>query len=169
MNIRKYLEGKDLRSIASVSELVDKIKTQSEFDELFGFVFMENRLLVMRASDAIEKVSLKNPHFLRKYSKEVIDLLKRAKNKELKWHLALISSRLEFDKNEYIEVWKQLKSWLLNKAESKIVRVNSLQALYEISVKNLQFKEELKEVIKIILEENIPSLCARIKKLQEKK
>ena len=62
-------------------------------------------------------------------------------------------------------IWKILKQLILNKEESKIVRVNSLQSLYEIVKENNKYENDLNNVLKIIKQENIASINARIKKL----
>lgn len=56
-NKKKYLQGGDLRSIADVDQLIPLIKTQKTFDELFSCLESEDRLIVMRAADAIEKIT----------------------------------------------------------------------------------------------------------------
>jgi len=58
-----------------------------------------------------------------------------------------------------------LEKWILDKKESKIVRVNSLQSLYEIVKDNNEYQNNLMKIVKIIREENISSINARIKKL----
>jgi RPA family protein len=53
----------------------------------------------------------------------------------------------------------------LNKEESKIVGVNSLQSLYEIVKENNKYENDMNNVLKIIKQENIASINARIRKL----
>jgi hypothetical protein len=55
--IRNALTGGDLRSIGRSNEIVSSIKNQKEFDILFELLFSSDRILVMRAADAIEKVT----------------------------------------------------------------------------------------------------------------
>ena len=66
-NIQSYLSGGDLRSTSHVDELLPFIKTQRDFDELFQFLLSEDRLLAMRAIDAVEKITLREPDFLQKH------------------------------------------------------------------------------------------------------
>ena len=105
------------------------IKRQKDFDELFEYLFAEDRLIVMRAADAVEKITVKRPEYLAEYNQDIINLTNTATDKELKWHLALILSRLNFTKKELGGVWSKLTEWAKNKKESKIVRVNSIQTL----------------------------------------
>jgi hypothetical protein len=52
---------------------------------------------------------------------------------EFKWHIAQILGRLKYTENEMEMVLKKLTEWILNTNESKIVRVNALQSLYDLS------------------------------------
>ena len=58
-----------------------------------------------------------------------------------------------------------MEKWISDKNESKIVRVNSLQSLYEITRSNNEYQNEFLKIVGTIREENISSINARIKKL----
>jgi len=163
---KTYLEGGDLRSIAGVDELVSLIQSQADFDRLFAYLYSEERLIRMRAADAIEKISAERSEFLSEHKVKLIQLLKTANYKELKWHLALIISRVKLTLNEFRDVWKILSNWAKNKKESKIVRVNALQSLFELSNKRKDYKNEFHAVVEQIKIENIPSINARLRKLK---
>ncbi len=164
-NFIKYLSGGDLRSIADVNEVVSLIKTQTDFDKLFQYLRINDRLVVMRAADAIEKITVQNPEYLSGHNQAIIDLLNTADNKELKWHLALLSSRLDLSARDLGTVWDKLIGWVTDKNESKIVRVNSIQALFDLANKNEVLKSDFYSVIQSIENENIPSINARLRKL----
>ena len=165
-DLKAYLSGGDLRSIGSVNELLPLIKTQNDFDELFVYMFSEDRLLVMRAADAVEKITLTKPDYLDKHKQNILKLLGASKDKELKWHLALLASRIKYTAKEFVEVFKVLTIWAEDKTESKIVRVNSLQSLYNLSRENKELRKDFKTLIDKISKENIPSINARLKKFQ---
>ncbi len=164
----KYLKGGDLRSVARVDKLVILIKSQKDFDGLFQYLYSNDRLIVMRAADAIEKVSLKNSEYLDEYTQDIINLMNVAIDKELKWHLALISSRLDLLVEDLKVVWDKLTFWATDKRESKIVRVNSIQALFDLASKNEELKRDFSLTIQTIKNENIPSINARLRKLKIK-
>ena len=166
-DLKAYLSGGDLRSIGSVNELLPLIKTQKDFDELFVYLFSEDRLIVMRAADAVEKVTLIKPDYLQKHKSNILKLLKTSKDKELKWHLALLTSRIKYAPKELKEVFKILIRWAEEKTESKIVRVNSLQSLYDLSRENKELRKDFKTLIDKISKENIPSINARLKKFKD--
>ena len=161
-----YLQGGDLRSIAKTDQVVPVIKNQIDFDKLFQFLFTKDRLVIMRTADAIEKITLSKPEFLSNYKKEIINFLEIAVDKEFKWHLALIVSRLELTTNELGIVWNKLSNWAKDKKESKIVRVNSIQALFDLVEKHRELKNDLGLTFQEIEAENIPSINARLRKLR---
>ena len=161
----KLLIGGDLRSIGQANVIVQLVHDQKTFDALFQFIYNKDRLIVMRAADAIEKITRIQPNFLTNYTKAVIELSSISKDKELKWHLAQIASRLILNKEEQQILFSILKKWVKNQTESKIVRVNSLQTLFEMSKNNNLIRLEFDEIIKELKKENAASINARIKKL----
>ena len=164
--IRNALTGGDLRSIGRSNEIVSLIKNQKEFDTLFELLFTSDRILVMRAADVIEKVTQTHKEFLAPHKEDIINLCKIAVDKELKWHLALLVPRLILHSSELNQVWQMLSDWAMNKKESKIVRVNSIQGLFELLQIKKELTTEFSQILNQIEMEKIPSLTARIKKLR---
>ena len=80
--------------------------------------------------------------------------------------MALLSSRLQLITTELKNILKVLSKWFLDKNESKIVRVNSLQALSTLSFGLEHLEVELERIIQSVLNENIPSINARLRKLK---
>ncbi len=160
------LSGGDLRSIGNADTVAKQVRSQEQFDELFEALFHEDRLIVMRAADAVEKVTRTRQSYLGRHKQAMFSLLGSAIDKELKWHLALMISRLKLTKSELGRVWTTLTSWALDSDESRIVRVNSIQSLWELSEHSPDLKRAF-ELVKGQLErEEIPSIRARIRKLQ---
>ena len=160
------LKGGDLRSIGRSNKIASSIDNQESFDELFQQLFHPDRKVVMRSADAVEKITLKNPAFLKQHKASILKLVETARHIELKWHLALIASRLELTKREFRKVWQILTDWANNKKESKIVRVNSMQGLFNLLQTNQELKQDFNLTINRIEKENIASINARIKKLK---
>jgi len=167
-DLLEKLSGGDLRSIGKADLVVDEIYNQNDFDILFNYLYSDDRLIVMRAADAIEKITAKRTDYLCGHKEEILSFCKHADNIEFKWHLALLLPRLSFSENEYADVLEILSSWLLDHKESKIVRVNSIQALFELSKEDLMVKEKLDSILNEVEKENIPSLLARIRKIRRK-
>jgi hypothetical protein len=163
---KSLLLGGDLRSIGQSNEVVRLIASQANFDAVFAFLFDGNRILVMRAADALEKCTINHPEYLAAHKKELLQLSTNVTHIELKWHLALFISRLHLSPSEADLASAILFEWLSNKKESKIVRVNSLQLISDLSKDNPELKNMLFKLLPSIVSENIPSLNARIKKLK---
>lgn len=94
----------------------------------------------------------------------MIKFLKDAQDKEFKWHLALLVSRINLNRNEIGQVWTKLTKWAKDKSESKIVRVNSLQALHDLTKKYTDLERDFVLTIQEVKCENVPSINARIRK-----
>src|SRR5690242_8322383 len=121
----------------------------------------------MPAADVIEKVTLSKPEYLNNHKEEIIALSDRAKNKELMWHLAQLLSRLKLNKKELEKVWTTLSLWALDKLNSRIVRVCSIQSLYDLSNHQPDLMTSFLQMIEQVKKENIPSLNARIRRIEK--
>jgi hypothetical protein len=166
-NFEPYLTGGDLRNTAGVAQLVPMIKCQIDFDLLFSCLAVENRLLAMRAADAIEKITIEHAEYLKPHPAHLIQLINRARHKEMKWHLAQLISRAPLTNDQMHHVWLILTKWAMDTSESKIVRVNALQALFELSKQNIRFEKSLVPIMQTLEKDDIPSLKARLKKIKE--
>jgi hypothetical protein len=161
------LLGRDLRKLGKNNLVVRAVNDQQSFDELFALIFHHERPLVLRAIDAVEKITLKRPEYLRPHKGQLMSVLKSADHKELKWHIAQLIPRIELSKIELIDVQHILAYWALNRNESKIVRVNALQGLFDLSKTHPEVKEDLAKVMSNLEQELIPSLQARLKRIKK--
>lgn len=161
------MRGDDLRSIGKSNSIAKAIGNQAEFDELFQYLFHEDRLVKMRAADALEKISARHPGYLAGHKKELFALLNKEAGIELQWHVAQLIARVSLTEKETKAVWAKLFEWAMNKNQSRIVRVNSLQSLFDLSNLYPGFQNKLTAIINKLEEEQIPSLSARIKKLRK--
>ena len=161
------LKGGDLRSIGQSNKVVSLIDNQQNFDELFQQLFHTDRKVVMRAVDAIEKITVNNPGYLKPHKNDILKLCDTAKNIELKWHLALLASRLSLTKRELGRVWQTLTCWATDRNESRIVRVNSIQGLFNLLTQHKELEQDFNLTLTEIERENIPSINARIRKLKK--
>ena len=90
-NLKEKLGG-DLRSIGNANLVADEIKNQNEFDALFQYLHDNERLVVMRAADAIEKVTLVHPEYLNPHKSDIIKLCSSATVQEE--NIASINARV---------------------------------------------------------------------------
>lgn len=161
------LKGGDLRSIGEANKVVKEVNNQDDFDNLFKGFFHSDRKVVMRTADAVEKITIPKPEFLKKHKQEILALCNSAKHIELKWHLALLVSRLPLTEKETGKIWHILTEWVTNRKESRIVRVNSLQGLYNLLQANEELEQDFNLIVNEIIKEQIPSINARIRKFKK--
>jgi len=168
-SIHNKLKGGDLRSIGKANTIVSEIANQKEFDKVFKGLFDDDRLVIMRSADAVEKITVSHPEYLGKYKYKLIELMQTANHIELKWHLAQLMSRLELDEKETGIVWDKLTQWANDKKGIRIARVFSLQTLFDIQKQYPELKKDFMDTLAKLDRENIPSIKARIRKLRKDK
>ena len=161
------LSGGDLRSIGNSDRIAANIQSQDDFDILFPYLFQPDRLVVMRAADAIEKITVHHPEYLQKHKEHILELCRQAANKELQWHLALLLPRLDAEGQTLEHIWGILEQWARDKTNSRIVRVNSLQGMFEMAKRKREWTLDFISLLTELEQENIPSLSARIKKIRK--
>ncbi len=163
--ITALLSGGDVRSISGANEVVALISSQELFDTLFSLLLSNDRLIAMRAADAIEKVSKTKPEWLQSHKQTLLRSSSTRKHIELGWHLAQLLSRLAWNDRELPQIWQLLHQWVVNPNESKIVRANALESLALISLKYNYERANLHIILKGLSDEAIPSLRARVRKV----
>ena len=99
-NYEDALKGADRRSIGKSNLIAGNIHDQRSFDTLFDLLFHADRKVAMRAADAIEKITITNPSFIKQHKKKLLALFDNDNEIEMKWHLAQIIPRLELTKND---------------------------------------------------------------------
>jgi len=161
-----WLSGSDLRSIGESDRIVEAVTSQRAFDGLMVYVFHE-RATAMRAIDAIEKITRSKPVFLQPHKADLLALADGKPEIEMKWHLALLLPRLPLDADEVQHVVALLQQWLTDRRESRIVRVNSLQGLYELTQNGSLEKKDFEAVTDYVKTQNIPSLQARLRNMEK--
>src|SRR5687767_12489657 len=161
----KLLLGKDLRTIGQNNIVIRAVKDQKSFDELFRLIFHHERPIVMRVADAVEKLTVKHPEYLKSHKSQLLRALKSADHKELKWHIAQLITRVDLNRKELEDVWHILTYWTQNKNESRIVRVNSLQGLFDLSRLHPEFRKDFDKTVATIEREGVPSIRARIRRI----
>jgi len=163
----ELLLGSDLRRLMGNHKVAEAVFDQASFDELFGLVFHHERALVMHAVDAVEKITQRHPAYLNPHKDQLMAVLKSADHKELKWHIAQLLPRVVLLEKELNDVWHILSYWSRNTNESRVVRVNALQGLFDLSRQHPDRRVELNAIIGALEHELIPSLQTRIRKLKK--
>src|SRR5271163_2220629 len=112
-HILPLLQGGDRRTIGRADQVAAIVSgTPKRFPELIAGLWSEDPLVRMRAADAAEKVTRKNPELLRPYKKELLGLMAEATQQELRWHLAAMVPRIALNAKERRAVISVLISYL---------------------------------------------------------
>ncbi|HTB30784.1 MAG TPA: hypothetical protein VK808_02090 [Bacteroidia bacterium] len=170
-SITNKLKGGDLRSLGNTQVVISEITNQQKFDGLFNELFNKERIVAMRAADAIEKITITHPKYLDSHKNKLLELFQKANHIELKWHLAQLIPRLicriKSSEEETGLVWNKLTQWALDNSGSRIVRVNSIQALFDIQSQYPELRKDFTDTLSKLDRLPIPSIVARIKKLRK--
>jgi len=158
------LKGGDFRSIGRSEEITKTVLSQPElFAVLLSGLTSDDALVRMRAADAAEKVSAIHPEWLAPYKRYLLDEVAKIDQQEVRWHAALLFTRLELTKPERMRAASILKSWLEDK--SRIVQTFSLQALADLSKRDAGLRSEVKRLIEEKVKTGPPSVQSRGRKL----
>jgi len=166
--ILKKLIGGDLRSIGNVEEVIsDVYKDESLFADVFDGMLSENALIRMRAADAIEKISRIKPAYLQSFKIRLINDVSQVEQQEVRWHVAQMLPRLELEKEEIPQIFNLLIHWI-EISNSRIVKVNSLQALADMAEKYTDLKPLVINKVEEIITSGSPAMVSRGKILIRK-
>lgn len=164
-NIIDKLKSGDLRSIGKVKEVVENIlQDNALFEAVFNAISNEDAGVRMRASDAIEKVSRVCPQNLQPFKHELIHVISKIEQQEVRWHVAQMLPRLALEGNEIAQVVDLLTSWADN-SKSNIVKVNSLQSLADLAETYVEYNPFVKTKIEELMVIGSAAIRSRGKKL----
>jgi hypothetical protein len=160
------LSGGDRRSIGRSAAAVKLVLRQpARFGELMECLSGENPVLRMRAADAAEKVSAKKPRLLDRHKAELLGLLARAEQIELRWHLALMIPRLRLTAPERQRAREALEGYLDDR--SSMVRAFALEGLAGLARSDVALRPEVKQLLRNAVDRGTPAMRARARKLLE--
>lgn len=158
------LSGGDRRSIGESNRAATLVLDQPELIAvLFQGLDSFDPVLRMRCSDAIEKATAKHPELLVPYKKALIHGYSKIEQKEVRWHVAPLLSRLPLTTEEAETVAKLLLSFTNDR--SSIVRTMAMQALTDIALRCRQLLPEVTKHIQELSVIGTPAMKARSKKL----
>lgn len=161
--LEKLIEG-DLRSIGKSPEVVGLVlKDPTLFEELLFGMIHEDPGVRMRASDAVEKITRVHPEYLEAHKIIFIEEVLAQTQQEVRWHAAQMVTRFNLDNQELNRVIHFLFKFLED--DSKIVQVNSLQALADLAEKNQELIPKVMRVLEEKTETGSPAVKNRAQKL----
>jgi len=162
--IRSKLKGGDLRPIGKSREAVTMVSKNPElFGELFTGMLDDDRLVRMRAADAVEKATRRHPEWLQPWKRPLFDEIASHEDKELRWHVAQLLPRLKLTSAERDRALRILTEYLTD--ESSIVRTFSMQALTDLAGEDEHLRDEVRPIIERLTRTGTPAMKSRGRKL----
>jgi hypothetical protein len=163
----RKLTGTDRRSIGKSNEVVTAVLADpSLFSVLFNGLLDTDSALRMRCADAIEKITVTHPEYLRPFKRKLIEHVAKIEQQEVRWHVAQLFSRLTLTPRERGHVVGILTAFLQD--ESKIVNTFSMQALADIAEQDAGLRVPIIKQLEELTRIGSAAMKARGKKLLAK-
>ena len=163
-DILHKLAGGDGRSIGRVDEVVaDVLTTPDLFDSLFYGMLADDPIIRMRAADAIEKITARQPEYLQPYKTRLIEQVATIDQQEVRWHVAQMLPRLDVTPAEQAVIVEILRSYLGDR--SKIVKTFAMQALADLAERDAGLRPEITALLKELTATGSPAMQSRGRKL----
>ena len=161
------LSGGTRCSLGITNTIVQYIhKDKNLFAALIYGMTVHDPIIRMRSADAAEKISRKSHHMLNAHKQFIISHLPEFVQKEVRWHIAPMCSRLLLSKKEASFVFKKLRSWTTEDV-SRIVIANTLEALAHISNSHVHLHSQFSNILKRHESSSSPAITARCKKIRK--
>jgi hypothetical protein len=157
------LAGGSRRSIGNSNQAAALVEQQPEqFCILIECLWDADPVVRMRAADAAEKATREHHSLLQPYKHELLGLMTETTEKEMRWHLAAITPRLQLNVPERRRAVLNLQAWLND--SSSIVKTFAMQALADLAPGDPAIVEQ----IRILTRTGTPAMRARGRKLLAK-
>ncbi len=154
----------DLRTKGKSEEIVNDVLDDPKlFDCVMAGMDNDDPGVRMRASDAVEKITIKFPEYLDPYKDHLINNISKIDQQEVCWHTAQMLPRLKLTKKERFKVFQIFVNYLND--SSKIVKTFAMQGLAEIAKQDKSYLPAVMELLEKLIEEGSPAMKARGKKL----
>jgi hypothetical protein len=122
-----------------------------------------NAVLLMRASDAIEKISRQRPDLLAPHKLDFLGLAGGTDQIEIRWHMAQILPRLPLTPRERTVAIDIFFDYL--KDRSSIVKTHAMQALTDFAARDPKLKTKILPLLAELTEIGTAAMRARGRKL----
>lgn len=131
--------------------------------ELLHEMWNADPMIAMRAADALEKVTRKQPEMLQQFKKELQGLAEETRQQELRWHLAAMLPRLQLSSAERRRAIETLTQYLEDK--SSIVKTFALQGMFDLAVQHSELRQQVEELLTMAVSRGTAAMRARARKL----
>ena len=146
--IEKLLSFGDLRTAGKSEEVIKLVLDNPKFfDNVVSSIFSDNPATRMRATDAVEKLTINHPELLKPYKKLFLSKVAEIDQKEVKWHVAQILPRFTLTPTEREKIYFLLLRYLQD--TSQIVKTFALQALTDIAIQDATYVDRVRPSSKI--------------------
>ena len=162
--IVSQLQGGDRRSLGQANRIAAlAAKRPAIFRQLIEALWHADPVVRMRAADAAEKASLRNPRLLHPFKAELLGLLAEETQPEVRWHLPLMVPRLKLASEERHRVADDLRRYLQDRGS--IVRTHALQGLSDLAEQDESLRGEVVDLLRQATRTGSPAMRARARKL----
>jgi hypothetical protein len=133
VDVATMLAGGDRRSIGQANTVLALLhRDAARFDEVFTCLTHPDRLVRMRAADALEKFSRDNAALFGPHKRALLAQTLEDGTAEMRWHLIAIAARLTLDETDVPELCSYLERCVRHDP-SRIVKVMALQAASDLA------------------------------------
>lgn len=158
--IEKLLSIGDLRTAGKSEEVIKLVLANPKlFDNVVNSILSDNPGTRMRAIDAVEKISIDHPEWLKPYKNLFLTKIVEIDQKEVKWHVAQILPRFTLTQIERENVFNLMLRYLDDK--SQIVITFAMQALADIAMQDTSYIDNVRRIVQNLMENGAPSQKSR--------
>jgi hypothetical protein len=163
-NILTLLAGGDRRSIGRSDEVAAMVSEDPGlFPRLIKGLWSDDPLVRLRAADAAEKFTRAHRELLQPYKKELLGLMAKTEQQELRWHLAAMVPRLRLSARERQLAVSLMNSYLDDR--SSIVKTSALQGLADLAQHDASLRPKVLELLRASTRNGTAAMKARSRKL----
>jgi hypothetical protein len=163
-SILQKLAGGDRRSIGRSNEVVaDVLANPALFGPVFAGLQCEDAVIRMRSADAVEKITAKHPEYLEPVKALLIGPLARLGQKEVRWHIAQMLSRVQWTDSERPQVLDLLFEYLND--DSSIVKTFAMQTLADLARQTPALRPRVLRRLRKLTAVGSPAMKTRGRKL----
>ena len=158
------LRDGDRRSIGRSNAIAEQVlRSPRQLPELLAGLWHPEPLIRMRAGDALEKVSRRQPRWLAPARDALLDLAHTTGEQETRWHLAQILPRLRLRGPERHALVALLRRY--RRDQSAIVRVSALEGLAVLAAGDPALTRAVRRQLQRALTQGSAAERARARKL----
>jgi hypothetical protein len=158
------LSHPDRRTVSGVAGVVAAVLADPGlFSILIEGMESNDPALCMRAADAAEKISAQQPDLLRSHKRKLIAIAATAIQQEVRWHVAIMITRVMLTPKERTKVAAILQTYLTDK--SSIVKTFAMQALADLAQQDTTLRGPIRGQLEQLTRTGTPAMRARGRKL----